>query len=58
MSDLIIFGGIACERPTTRLGMKHLILLAKRENVRRTPALWAMLPNYDKALEALGKRTQ
>jgi hypothetical protein len=56
MSDLIILGNIACERPSTRLGMKRLTLLAKRENVRRTPALWAMLPNYDKALDALGKR--
>lgn len=58
MSDFIILNGIACTRPTTRLGMKHLTLMAKRENVRRTPALWAMLPNYDKALEALGKRIQ
>ena len=56
MSDLIIMGNIACERPTTRLGKRHLKLMAMRENVRRTPSRWAMLPNYDKALDALGKR--
>ena len=58
VTDLVIIGNIACAKPTTRQSKKLLNLMVRRENVRRTPSLWAGSPNYDKAIDAIKARMQ
>ena len=58
MSALVIVGNIACSKPATRQGAKLLNLMARQENVRRTPALWGNAPDYGRAIETLKARMQ
>ncbi len=53
MSKLVIVGNFACARPETRQASKLLGLMLRRENVRRTPALWGNSPDYQRAIDAL-----
>ena len=53
MSDLVIMGNFATVKPETRQGAKLLNLMLRRENVRRSPALWGNSPDYQKAIDAL-----
>ena len=56
MSDLIIIGNFATAKPAGRNGRKLINLMLRRENVRRTPALWGHSPDYQKAIDALKAR--
>ena len=58
VTGLVIIGNIACAKPLTRQSKKLLNLMVLRENVRRTPSLWAGSPNYDKAIDAMKARMQ